>query len=209
MAKRFATDLGFKVCNEALQVHGGYGYLKDYGLEKLVRDLRVHQILEGTNEIMRVAREVAQIHAIRAVVAGADLVLGCDLIVTASNKVLETVKPDHTAIVYSDYEMTTADFTRNANLKVPGAALRHAQNRQRRPALLDQLTREQDGIVQSADRQKSLRPGGFGLGDLHGEVACGRIVGDGLEDLVGHGKRAGRGRPVAREGASGGELDQA
>jgi alkylation response protein AidB-like acyl-CoA dehydrogenase len=54
MAKRFATDLGFKVCNEALQVHGGYGYLKDYGLEKLVRDLRVHQILEGTNEIMRV-----------------------------------------------------------------------------------------------------------------------------------------------------------
>jgi alkylation response protein AidB-like acyl-CoA dehydrogenase len=54
MGKRFATDLGFGVCNEALQIHGGYGYLKDYGLEKLVRDLRVHQILEGTNEIMRV-----------------------------------------------------------------------------------------------------------------------------------------------------------
>jgi alkylation response protein AidB-like acyl-CoA dehydrogenase len=54
MAKRFATDLGFRICNEALQIHGGYGYLKDYGLEKLVRDLRVHQILEGTNEIMRV-----------------------------------------------------------------------------------------------------------------------------------------------------------
>jgi alkylation response protein AidB-like acyl-CoA dehydrogenase len=54
MAKRMATDFGFKVCNEALQIHGGYGYLKDYGLEKLVRDLRVHQILEGTNEIMRV-----------------------------------------------------------------------------------------------------------------------------------------------------------
>jgi alkylation response protein AidB-like acyl-CoA dehydrogenase len=54
MAKRYATDLGSKICNEALQVHGGYGYLKDYGLEKLVRDLRVHQILEGTNEIMRV-----------------------------------------------------------------------------------------------------------------------------------------------------------
>jgi alkylation response protein AidB-like acyl-CoA dehydrogenase len=54
MAKRLATDLGFKVCNDALQIHGGYGYLKDYGLEKLVRDLRVHQILEGTNEIMRV-----------------------------------------------------------------------------------------------------------------------------------------------------------
>jgi alkylation response protein AidB-like acyl-CoA dehydrogenase len=55
MAKRLATDLGFKVCNDALQIHGGYGYLKDYGMEKLVRDLRVHQILEGTNEIRRVA----------------------------------------------------------------------------------------------------------------------------------------------------------
>ena len=54
MAKRLATDYGFEVCNTALQIHGGYGYLKDYGLEKLVRDLRVHQILEGTNEIMRV-----------------------------------------------------------------------------------------------------------------------------------------------------------
>jgi alkylation response protein AidB-like acyl-CoA dehydrogenase len=60
MGKRLATDLGFNICNEALQIHGGYGYLKDYGLEKLVRDLRVHQILEGTNEIMRVviARKV-------------------------------------------------------------------------------------------------------------------------------------------------------
>jgi hypothetical protein len=60
MAKRLATDQGFEVCNQALQIHGGYGYLKDYGLEKLVRDLRVHQILEGTNEIMRVviARKV-------------------------------------------------------------------------------------------------------------------------------------------------------
>ena len=54
MAKRYATDLGFEIVNQALQIHGGYGYLKDYGLEKLVRDLRVHQILEGTNEIMRV-----------------------------------------------------------------------------------------------------------------------------------------------------------
>jgi hypothetical protein len=54
MAKRFATDAGFHVCNEALQLHGGYGYLKDYPLERHLRDLRVHQILEGTNEIMRV-----------------------------------------------------------------------------------------------------------------------------------------------------------
>jgi alkylation response protein AidB-like acyl-CoA dehydrogenase len=54
MAKRFATDAGFKVANDALQILGGYGYLHAYGVEKLVRDLRVHQILEGTNEIMRV-----------------------------------------------------------------------------------------------------------------------------------------------------------
>ena len=54
MAKRFATDAGFAVANRALQLHGGYGYLSDYGIEKIVRDLRVHQILEGTNEIMRV-----------------------------------------------------------------------------------------------------------------------------------------------------------
>ena len=54
MAKRFVTDTGFKVANDALQLHGGYGYLTEFGLEKIVRDLRVHQILEGTNEIMRV-----------------------------------------------------------------------------------------------------------------------------------------------------------
>ena len=60
MAKRFATDACFQVANEALQIHGGYGYLKDYPVERVVRDLRVHQILEGTNEIMRViiAREM-------------------------------------------------------------------------------------------------------------------------------------------------------
>jgi hypothetical protein len=60
MAKRFATDTGFEVANQALQLHGGYGYLKDFPLERIVRDLRVHQILEGTNEIMRViiAREM-------------------------------------------------------------------------------------------------------------------------------------------------------
>ena len=53
MAKRFATDVGFEVCNEALQIFGGYGYIQDYPLERYVRDVRVHQILEGTNEIMR------------------------------------------------------------------------------------------------------------------------------------------------------------
>ena len=54
MAKRIATDAGFHVTNEALQLHGGYGYLKDFPIERYLRDLRVHQILEGTNEIMRV-----------------------------------------------------------------------------------------------------------------------------------------------------------
>jgi alkylation response protein AidB-like acyl-CoA dehydrogenase len=62
MAKRFATDVGFEVCNRALQLHGGYGYLKDFPIERYLRDVRVHQILEGTNEIMRViiARHLLQ-----------------------------------------------------------------------------------------------------------------------------------------------------
>ncbi len=62
MAKRFATDVGFEVCNQALQIHGGYGYLRDHPLERLLRDARVHQILEGTNETMRVivARRMLQ-----------------------------------------------------------------------------------------------------------------------------------------------------
>lgn len=62
MAKRVATDAGFDAANDALQLFGGYGYLADYGVEKIVRDLRVHQILEGTNEIMRliVARGLVQ-----------------------------------------------------------------------------------------------------------------------------------------------------
>ncbi|MEZ5543902.1 MAG: acyl-CoA dehydrogenase family protein [Lysobacteraceae bacterium] len=54
MAKRFATDAGFAICNDALQLHGGYGYIREYPVERLLRDCRVHQILEGTNEIMRV-----------------------------------------------------------------------------------------------------------------------------------------------------------
>ncbi|MHA3913575.1 acyl-CoA dehydrogenase family protein [Halovulum sp. GXIMD14793] len=60
MAKRLVTDVAFRVANDALQIHGGYGYLADYGIEKIVRDLRVHQILEGTNEIMRliIARDM-------------------------------------------------------------------------------------------------------------------------------------------------------
>ncbi|SVD34404.1 uncharacterized protein METZ01_LOCUS387258, partial [marine metagenome] len=58
----FSTDVAFNVCNKALQMHGGYGYLRDYPVERILRDLRVHQILEGTNEIMRViiARHVLE-----------------------------------------------------------------------------------------------------------------------------------------------------
>ena len=60
MAKRLATDTGFEVVNQALQLHGGYGYIQDYGIERYLRDVRVHQILEGTNEIMRtiIARRI-------------------------------------------------------------------------------------------------------------------------------------------------------
>ncbi len=69
MAKRLATDVGFEVCNQALQIHGGYGYLREYPLERLLRDARVHQILEGTNEIMRVivARRLLQDNATESI----------------------------------------------------------------------------------------------------------------------------------------------
>lgn len=64
MAKRFATDVGFRICDEALQIHGGYGYIREYPLERYFRDVRVHQILEGTNEIMRliIARRLLDEH---------------------------------------------------------------------------------------------------------------------------------------------------
>lgn len=69
MAKRFATDAGFTVCNEALQIHGGYGYIREYPLERYVRDSRVHQILEGTNEIMRliIGRRLLMEHALEMI----------------------------------------------------------------------------------------------------------------------------------------------
>ncbi|WP_440996249.1 acyl-CoA dehydrogenase family protein [Arhodomonas sp. SL1] len=69
MAKRFATDVGFRVCNEALQIHGGYGYIREYPLERHVRDTRVHQILEGTNEIMRliIGRRMLADHAMETI----------------------------------------------------------------------------------------------------------------------------------------------
>ena len=69
MAKRFATDVGFEVCNNALQLHGGYGYLREYPIERFMRDARVHQILEGTNEVMRLitARRVLEDGATEAI----------------------------------------------------------------------------------------------------------------------------------------------
>ncbi len=75
---------------------------------------------------MKVARTSEEINAIRAGVAACDLVIGCDLVVTASNKVLETIKADHTTVVLSDHEMPVADFARNPNLKLPGNELKHA-----------------------------------------------------------------------------------
>ena len=66
MAKRYVTDTCFEVADKALQLHGGYGYLREYGLEKIVRDLRVHRILEGTNEIMRVVIGRAEAARFRA-----------------------------------------------------------------------------------------------------------------------------------------------
>ena len=66
MAKRYVTDACFDVADKALQLHGGYGYLREYGLEKIVRDLRVHRILEGTNEIMRVVVGRAEAARVRA-----------------------------------------------------------------------------------------------------------------------------------------------
>jgi indolepyruvate ferredoxin oxidoreductase len=92
---------------------------------------------------MRVAKTPNEIHAIRAGVANADLVLGCDLVVTASNKVLEAIRPDHTAVVYSPYEMNVAMFTLNANYKLPGGALARA---------IEERTRK--GPIASIDAQR-------------------------------------------------------
>jgi indolepyruvate ferredoxin oxidoreductase len=85
---------------------------------------------------MRFAESPDDIHAIRTGVAGADLILGCDLVVTASNKVLETIEPDRTAVIYSTHEMNVAHFTLNPNFKLPGGALvRSIEDRVRRGPL--------------------------------------------------------------------------
>jgi indolepyruvate ferredoxin oxidoreductase len=106
------------VLGQAAHIDGkGFGAIDMTGLAQKGGAVACH---------MRFAKNIDDIHAIRIGVGNADLVLGCDLVVTGSNKVLETIKPDHTAIVYSTYEMATADFTRNPNARVPGGALRRA-----------------------------------------------------------------------------------
>ncbi len=106
------------VLGQAAHIEGkGFGGIDMTGLAQKGGAVACH---------MRVAKSADDIHAIRASVASADLILGCDLVVTASNKILETIKPDHTAVVYSPHETNVAMFTLNANYKLPGGALARA-----------------------------------------------------------------------------------
>jgi indolepyruvate ferredoxin oxidoreductase len=106
------------VLGQAAHIEGkGFGGIDMTGLAQKGGAVACH---------MRVARSADDIHAIRIGAGNADLILGGDLVVTASHKVLDTVKPDETAVVYSTYEMTTGDFTRNPKLTVPGAQLSQA-----------------------------------------------------------------------------------
>ncbi len=106
------------VLGQAAHIEGkGFGGIDMTGLAQKGGAVACH---------MRVARSADEIHAIRVGVANADVIIGGDLVVTASNKILETIRPDHTAVVVSTHEMTTGAFTHNANLVVPGAALKAA-----------------------------------------------------------------------------------
>jgi indolepyruvate ferredoxin oxidoreductase len=106
------------VLGQAAHIEGkGFGGIEMTGLAQKGGAVACH---------MRVAARPDDIHAIRAGVANADLVLGCDLVVTASNKVLETIRPDHTAVIYSPHETNVAQFTLNAAYKLPGGALAKA-----------------------------------------------------------------------------------
>jgi indolepyruvate ferredoxin oxidoreductase len=106
------------VLGQAAHIDGkGFGAIDMAGLAQKGGAVACH---------MRVARSSNDIHAIRAGVASADLIIGCDLVVTASNKVLETIRPDHTAVIYSTHEMPVADFARRPDLRLPGSDLRRA-----------------------------------------------------------------------------------
>lgn len=106
------------VLGQAAHIDGkGFGAIDMAGLAQKGGAVACH---------MRVARSSDDIHAIRAGVASADLIIGCDLVVTASNKVLETVRPDHTAVIYSTHEMPVADFARQPDLRLPASDLRRS-----------------------------------------------------------------------------------
>ena len=103
------------VLGQAAHIDGkGFGAIDMAGLAQKGGAVACH---------MRIARSADDIHAIRAGVASADLIIGCDLVVTASNKVLETVRPDHTAVIYSTHEMPVADFARRPDLRLPASDL--------------------------------------------------------------------------------------
>jgi indolepyruvate ferredoxin oxidoreductase len=106
------------VLGQAAHIDGkGFGAIDMAGLAQKGGAVACH---------MKIARSAEDIHAIRAGVASADLIIGCDLVVTASNKVLETVRPDHTAMVYSTHEMAIADFARRPDLRLPASDLRRS-----------------------------------------------------------------------------------
>ncbi|MGE5511690.1 MAG: indolepyruvate ferredoxin oxidoreductase family protein [Bacteroidota bacterium] len=106
------------VLGQAAHIDGkGFGAIDMAGLAQKGGAVACH---------MKVARSSGEIHAIRAGTASADLIIGCDLVVTASNKVLETVRPDHTAVVYSTHEMPIADFARRPDLRLPASDLRRS-----------------------------------------------------------------------------------
>ena len=106
------------VVGQAAHIEGkGFGSIDMAGLAQKGGAVACH---------LRIAESSEQISAIRVGVGGADLVLGGDLVVTASNKVLESIKPDHTAVVVNTYEMTTGDFTRDPLLDVPGQTLQQS-----------------------------------------------------------------------------------
>ncbi len=106
------------VLGQAAHIDGkGFGSIDMTGLAQKGGAVACH---------IRIAKSADDIHAIRIGTAASDLVIGCDLVVTASNKVLETIRPDHTAVMVSTYEMPVADFTRQPDLKVPGQALLRA-----------------------------------------------------------------------------------
>ncbi len=167
MAKRFATDAGFTVASNALQMFGGYGYLADYGVEKLVRDLRVHQILEGANEIMRliVAREMV-----------------------GRDRVERTMRPAATS--NADWSLPARSHCLAANgtnndIAMAGSSLSFAQHRQRGQDRRDRRAATRRSAArrdEESSAQRRLGPDRRGVGDpnrlveMRAAFGGGRIV---------------------------------